>query len=49
MDNAVVFPHIGSATSETRLAMVTCAVDNLINALNGDISKNCANHHLLEK
>ncbi|MGJ8647434.1 MAG: 2-hydroxyacid dehydrogenase [Marinomonas colpomeniae] len=49
MDNAIVFPHIGSATSETRLAMVTCAVDNLINALNGDISKNCANHHLLEK
>lgn len=49
MDNAVVFPHIGSATAETRLAMVTCAVDNLINALNGDISKNCANHHQLKK
>ena len=49
LDNAVLFPHIGSATAETRLAMITCAVDNLINALNGDISKNCANKHLLNK
>ncbi|NVK72952.1 MAG: D-glycerate dehydrogenase [Oceanospirillaceae bacterium] len=49
LDNAVLFPHIGSATTETRLAMMTCAVDNLINALNGDISKNCANKHLINK
>jgi gluconate 2-dehydrogenase len=49
LDNAVLFPHIGSATSETRLAMITCAVDNLINALNGDISQNCANQHLLNR
>lgn len=49
LDNAVLFPHIGSATAETRLAMITCAVDNVINALNGDISKNCANKHLLNK
>lgn len=49
LDNAVLFPHIGSATAETRLAMITCAVDNLINALNGNISKNCANKHLLNK
>jgi len=49
LDNAVLFPHIGSATTETRLAMVTCAVDNLINALNGDISQNCANQHLLDR
>lgn len=47
LDNAVLFPHIGSATAETRLAMITCAVDNLINALNDDLSKNCANQHLL--
>lgn len=43
MDNAIIFPHIGSATKETRLAMVTCAVDNLINALNHDTTKNCFN------
>jgi gluconate 2-dehydrogenase len=49
LDNAVLFPHIGSATSETRLAMISCAVDNLINALNGDISQNCANQHLLNR
>ncbi|MEP3350326.1 MAG: NAD(P)-dependent oxidoreductase [Marinomonas sp.] len=48
LDNAVVFPHIGSATAETRFNMVMCAVDNLINALNGDISKNCANKDLLK-
>lgn len=49
LDNAVLFPHIGSATAETRLAMVSCAVDNLIHALNGDISKNCANQHVFNK
>jgi glyoxylate/hydroxypyruvate/2-ketogluconate reductase len=49
LDNAVLFPHIGSATAETRLAMITCAVDNLINALNGDISQNCANQNLLSR
>lgn len=47
LDNAVVFPHIGSATKETRLNMVICAVDNLISALNRDTSTNCANAHLL--
>jgi len=48
LDNAVLFPHIGSATTETRLKMVSCAVDNLIQALAGDVSKNCANGHLLK-
>ena len=43
LDNVVLFPHIGSATHETRYAMAQCAVDNLINALNGDLSQNCAN------
>ncbi|MBI0399265.1 2-hydroxyacid dehydrogenase [Cyclobacterium marinum] len=36
MDNAVVFPHIGSATKETRDKMSTCAVENIIAGLNGD-------------
>jgi gluconate 2-dehydrogenase len=49
LENVVLFPHIGSATTETRLKMVSCAVDNLINALNGDTSQNCANQHLLSR
>lgn len=43
LPNVVALPHIGSATHETRHAMVVCAVDNLIAALNGDVSKNCIN------
>ncbi len=48
LDNAVVLPHIGSATAETREQMVACAVDNLIAALQGNWSRHCANHHLLK-
>lgn len=33
LKNVVLLPHIGSATIETRAAMVSCAVDNLIMAL----------------
>ena len=47
LDNAVLFPHIGSATAETRLKMINRAIDNLINAMNGDLSQNCANQDLL--
>lgn len=43
LPNVVALPHIGSATHETRHAMVVCAVDNLIAALKGDVSKNCIN------
>ncbi len=35
MDNAVVFPHIGSATQETREAMTRCAVENTLAGLKG--------------
>lgn len=43
LPNVVALPHIGSATHETRYNMAACAVDNLIDALNGKIEKNCVN------
>jgi lactate dehydrogenase-like 2-hydroxyacid dehydrogenase len=36
MPNVVVLPHIGSATVETRHAMLNCAVDNLAACLRGE-------------
>ncbi|TNG94340.1 bifunctional glyoxylate/hydroxypyruvate reductase B [Pasteurellaceae bacterium USgator11] len=33
LGNIVCLPHIGSATADTRFAMQSCAVDNLINSL----------------
>ncbi|CBG90951.1 glyoxylate/hydroxypyruvate reductase GhrB [Citrobacter rodentium] len=41
--NVVAVPHIGSATHETRYNMAACAVDNLIDALQGKVEKNCVN------
>jgi len=43
LPNVVALPHIGSATHETRYNMAATAVDNLINALDGKIEKNCVN------
>ncbi|WP_421672970.1 glyoxylate/hydroxypyruvate reductase GhrB [Raoultella terrigena] len=43
MPNVVALPHIGSATHETRYKMAACAVDNLIDALQGNVDKNCVN------
>ncbi|GAB3479893.1 2-hydroxyacid dehydrogenase [Marinomonas epiphytica] len=43
LDNLVTFPHIGSATMETRERMTQCAIDNLIQAFQGDLSQHCAN------
>jgi glyoxylate reductase len=36
MDNVTLSPHVGSATSETRLRMATMAAENLLAALRGD-------------
>jgi len=36
MPNVVVLPHIGSATVETRAAMLECALDNLAMCLRGE-------------
>ncbi|WP_437887821.1 glyoxylate/hydroxypyruvate reductase GhrB [Phytobacter sp. V91] len=43
LPNVVAVPHIGSATHETRYGMAACAVENLIDALNGRVEKNCVN------
>lgn len=43
LPNVVALPHIGSATHETRYNMAATAVDNLMDALNGKVDKNCVN------
>lgn len=48
LDNVFLLPHIGSATGQTRLAMVECAVDGFIAAMHGDYSQACANQKSLE-
>ena len=35
-DNAVLVPHLGSATTETRTAMATLAADNAVAVLAGE-------------
>jgi lactate dehydrogenase-like 2-hydroxyacid dehydrogenase len=37
LPNVVVLPHIGSATTETRRAMLDCAIDNLVACMRGDV------------
>jgi len=36
MENVVMFPHLGSATTETRVAMGLCSLDNVKAFLNGE-------------
>jgi glyoxylate reductase len=36
LPSVVVLPHIGSATTETRRAMLDCAVDNLVACMRGE-------------
>ncbi|WP_025563597.1 D-glycerate dehydrogenase [Psychromonas sp. SP041] len=43
LDNVTLFPHIGSATAETRLAMICSAIDSLKAACSGDLTQNCVN------
>jgi glyoxylate reductase len=35
LDNVVMFPHLGSATVETRTAMAVLAAENVLNVLGG--------------
>jgi glyoxylate/hydroxypyruvate/2-ketogluconate reductase len=48
MANVVALPHVGSATHETRLNMVRCAVENLIDVLNSGSSQHAVNPQALE-
>ena len=43
LDNAVLLPHVGSATFSTRMAMVTRALENLRAGMSGQPSPFCAN------
>lgn len=48
LDNAVVIPHLGSATVDTRIAMGLLAADNLVSALEGKTPPTLLNPDVLE-
>jgi len=43
LDNAVLLPHVGSATLSTRIAMVTRALENLRAGMSGEPLPFCVN------
>ena len=47
LPNAITFPHIGSATEETRLAMRGMSVDNVLAVLAGEPPRACVNPSVL--
>jgi glyoxylate reductase len=49
LPNALVLPHIGSATKETRRAMLDLAVDNLLAGMRGDVPRAVVNPEVLNK
>ncbi len=48
LDNVVLMPHVGSATSETRVGMAEMAVKDVIRVLKGERPNNIANRELAE-
>ena len=46
--NVIILPHVGSATVETRQAMLEMAIDNLLAVLRGDEPRACVNPETLE-
>ncbi|MBI2432700.1 MAG: D-glycerate dehydrogenase [Candidatus Hydrogenedentes bacterium] len=46
-ENAVLLPHIGSATEETRAKMAEMAARNIIQRLHGEVPVNCLNPEIL--
>ena len=49
LNNAVLLPHMGSATIETRTRMAHMACDNLLAGLAGERPPNCINWELLRR
>jgi glyoxylate reductase len=49
LDNAFVLPHIGTATVETRQAMIDLAVDNMIAAVSGQVPSCVVNTDVIER
>jgi glyoxylate reductase len=47
--NTILLPHVGSATVETRQAMLQMALDNLLAVLGGNEPRACVNPESLEK
>lgn len=48
LPNAIIFPHIGSATVETRAAMLDLAVRNFVAVMSGQRPPECVNPEVLE-
>jgi len=48
LPNAVLLPHLGSATVETRTRMATMAATNLVAVLKGERPPNCVNPEVLD-
>ena len=48
LPNAIIFPHIGSATVETRAAMLDLAVRNFVAVMSGHTPPECVNPQVLE-
>ncbi len=49
LENAIIFPHIGSATVETRAAMLDLAVENFCAVMSGNAPPECVNPEALER
>jgi len=49
LPNVILLPHAGSATTETRLAMLTLAVENLLALLDNRVPPACVNPEALER
>jgi glyoxylate reductase len=48
LENAIIFPHIGSATVETRAAMLDLAVGNFVAVMSGKPPPECVNPQVLD-
>lgn len=49
LPNAIIFPHIGSATVETRAAMLDLAVANFVAVMSGKKPPECVNPEVLDR